>query len=164
MVGIFLFSVAGLTACAQRAPTTPTTEPAPAVTEEKTATQEKEVVTKEEPPPTQEAASQQEPTSTKVAISGFAFAPATITIAVGTTVTWTNNDSVAHTVSHRNNLFDSGSLSKGSTFSYTFNQGGTFEYYCKIHPSITAKVIVGEQQTAPTEEKPVVPEGDTYSY
>lgn len=82
------------------------------------------------------------PTITEVEISGFAFVPATITIPVGTTVTWFNKDSVAHTVSSREGVFDSGNLSGGATFSYTFDQNGSFEYYCKIHPSMRGKVIV----------------------
>ncbi len=82
------------------------------------------------------------PTITEVEISGFAFAPATITIPVGTTVTWFNKDSVAHTVSSRADVFDSGNLSGGATFSYTFDQKGSFEYYCKLHPSMRGKVIV----------------------
>ncbi len=80
--------------------------------------------------------------SLELEISGFAFVPPTVTVSVGTTVTWTNNDSVAHTVTTRETLFDSGTLSRGAAFSYTFEQSGTFEYYCKIHPSMTGKVIV----------------------
>ncbi len=82
------------------------------------------------------------PTSTEPKISDFAFVPPTITVSAGTTVTWTNNDSVAHTVTTRSTLFDSGNLSRSDTFSYTFAQSGTFEYYCTIHPYMTGKVIV----------------------
>ena len=84
------------------------------------------------------------PTSAQanVEISGFAFVPSTLTVAVGTTVTWTNNDSASHTVTSNDNLFNSGTLAKGATFSHTFNQKGTFQYHCSIHPSMTAKVIV----------------------
>ncbi len=82
------------------------------------------------------------PTITEVEISGFAFVPATITIPVGTTVTWFNKDPVAHTVSSREGVFDSGNLSGGATFSYTFDQNGSFEYYCKIHPYMKGEVIV----------------------
>ena len=81
-------------------------------------------------------------TATKVEISGFVFVPATVTVAVGTTVQWTNNDSVAHTVSSRDDVFDSGRLAGAATFSHTFTQQGTFEYYCKFHPSMTGTVIV----------------------
>ena len=77
-----------------------------------------------------------------VNISGFAFVPQTLRVAVGTRVTWTNNDSVNHTITSQDNLFDSGTISKGATFSYIFNQSGTFEYHCKIHPSMTGKIIV----------------------
>jgi len=83
------------------------------------------------------------PTSTdKVEISGFVFKPENITIAVGTMVTLTNKDAAVHTLTSDNDLFDSGNLSKGDTFEYTFNQTGTFGYYCTIHPSMTGKVIV----------------------
>lgn len=78
----------------------------------------------------------------EVVIEGFAFKPATLSISLGTTVTWHNNDSVTHTVTAQDNSFDSGSLSPGSTFAHTFEQKGTFEYHCKTHPSMTGKVIV----------------------
>ena len=89
----------------------------------------------------------QEASSTEVEISGSAFVPATITIAVGTTVTWTNKHCCVHTVSSQGTLFDSGNLSNGATFSYTFNQKCTFEYHCKIHPAMTGKVVVGEEDS-----------------
>ena len=78
----------------------------------------------------------------EVAIEGFAFKPAVLNIPVGTTVTWYNSDSVIHTVTSRDKVFDSGSLSGGKTFSYTFEQKGTFEYYCIHHPYMEGKVIV----------------------
>jgi plastocyanin len=77
-----------------------------------------------------------------VDISGFAFVPQTLTVSVGTTVTWTNNDSSSHTIASNDNLFQSGTLAKGATFSHTFAQKGTFNYHCSIHPSMTGKVIV----------------------
>lgn len=60
----------------------------------------------------------------------------------GTKVTWVNNDSIAHTVYETNNLFNSENMVQGSTFSYTFDQPGTYTYYCSIHPSMEAEVIV----------------------
>jgi plastocyanin len=78
----------------------------------------------------------------EVTMEGFAFKPAEITIVVGTTVTWHNEDSAIHTVTDRNKLFESGNLSRGNTFSYTFEQKGTFEYYCITHPYMNGKVIV----------------------
>jgi len=77
-----------------------------------------------------------------VTISNFAFSPASITVPAGTKVTWTNKDSPTHTVSAKDGTFDSGNLSTGATFSYTFSQKGTFEYGCKLHPSMSGKVIV----------------------
>jgi plastocyanin len=77
-----------------------------------------------------------------VVIENFAFSPATITVAIGTTVTWTNKDSATHTVTSRTAIFDSGKLSPGDSFSYTFNTKGDFEYYCTFHPNMTGKVSV----------------------
>lgn len=78
----------------------------------------------------------------EVVIEGFTFNPATLNIPAGTTVTWHNNDSVTHTVTARDNSFDSSGLSPDGTFAHTFEQKGTFEYYCKLHPSMTGKIIV----------------------
>jgi plastocyanin len=80
---------------------------------------------------------------TTVDIKNFAFSPVTVTISNGQTVTWTNMDSVSHTVTSTTGVFDSGPISPGQTFSYTFNNAGTFEYSCTIHPSMQhGKVIV----------------------
>ena len=77
-----------------------------------------------------------------VDIKDFAFSPVTITIPLGTTVTWTNNDSVPHTVTSTTGIFDSGIMGQGKNFVYTFNESGTFEYYCAIHPYMKAQIIV----------------------
>lgn len=77
-----------------------------------------------------------------VTIKGFAYNPATLTVKVGTTVKWTNNDSVAHTVTSDTGLFDSGELASGDTYSFTFTQAGTFVYHCAMHPSMVALIIV----------------------
>lgn len=94
------------------------------------------------PAPTPTPTPSPTPTSIEVEISDFAFVPATITVSVGATITWTNNDPAPHTVTSRDTVFDSGNLSRGATFSYTFDQSGTFEYYCTIHPNMTGKVTV----------------------
>jgi amicyanin len=80
--------------------------------------------------------------TTDVTIAGFSFQPAEITVPVGSTVTWTNQDSVIHTVTARDGTFDSGNLSHNETFSHTFQESGTFEYYCTIHTYMEGKVIV----------------------
>src|SRR2546428_9157498 len=78
-----------------------------------------------------------------VTIQNFAFSPQTVNVAPGTTVVWTNKDSVDHTVTSDTGAWsDSGSLGTGRTFSHTFTKAGTFPYHCAIHPSMTAKVIV----------------------
>ena len=79
---------------------------------------------------------------TKINISGFAFDPATITIKVGQTVTWTNQDSVVHTVVASDNSWSSDSLETGASFSHTFDTAGTFTYICGVHPSMKGTVIV----------------------
>jgi plastocyanin len=71
-----------------------------------------------------------------VNISNFTFVPANITVTNGTMLTWTNNDTVQHTVTSVTGTFDSGNINPGATYSYTFNQSGSFEYSCTIHPSI----------------------------
>lgn len=78
--------------------------------------------------------------SASVEISGFAFSPAEITVAKGTTVTWTNRDSVAHTVT--SGTFDSGSIASGASYSRTFADAGAYDYHCGIHPSMTGKITV----------------------
>ena len=77
-----------------------------------------------------------------VTIQNFAFSPATLTVAVGTTVTWHNNDSPTHTVVSDSGVFSSGDLPTGSTFSFTFSATGTFSYHCGIHPSMKGTVTV----------------------
>ena len=78
--------------------------------------------------------------SATVDIKGFAFDPSTITVSRGTTVTWTNRDSVPHTVT--GDLFGSGSISQDGTYSHTFQEVGTFDYHCTTHTNMQGKVIV----------------------
>ena len=82
------------------------------------------------------------PGANEVFIQGMAFNPATIAVTAGTTITWTNKDAVAHTVTSNPALFNSGSIASNGTFSYTFATAGTFSYYCTIHPTMTASVKV----------------------
>ena len=78
-----------------------------------------------------------------VKIDNFSFGPATITIPVGSTVTWTNNDDVPHVVSSDDNkMFKSKALDTDDHFSFTFTKPGTYNYYCAIHPKMTAKIVV----------------------
>ena len=82
------------------------------------------------------------PPHIEVFIDGLAFNPAVLNVPAGTIVVWYNNDSVTHTVTARDNLFDSGNLSPGDTFRYDFDQSGALEYYCRIHPSMVGIITV----------------------
>lgn len=77
-----------------------------------------------------------------VAISNFAFSPSNLIVKVGSTVTWTNDDSAAHTVVADDGSFSSGNLDKGAVYSYTFSKEGTFAYHCGKHSSMLATVTV----------------------
>jgi plastocyanin len=77
-----------------------------------------------------------------VAIQNFAFHPASLDIPAGTLVTWSNLDSVAHTVTASDGAFDSGNLDPHQQFSFRFEKAGTFDYACSYHPSMLGKVIV----------------------
>jgi len=77
-----------------------------------------------------------------VTIADFAFAPTSLTVPAGATVTWTNKGSVGHTVTADDGSFGSETLASGATFSATFAKAGTFAYHCRIHPSMTATIVV----------------------
>ena len=86
------------------------------------------------------------PSSSAVAaatIQGFRFCPSPLRVQAGTTVTWTNDDNVPHTVTSRTGpQFDSGSLAQGRSWSRRFDQAGTYSYYCAIHPWMTGRIEV----------------------
>jgi len=89
------------------------------------------------------ASSQQtEATVVEVKIDNFSFGPATITVSLGTTVTWTNRDDIPHTVVSDDKVFKSKVLDTDEKFSYTFAKAGTYPYFCSIHPKMAGKVIV----------------------
>lgn len=85
----------------------------------------------------------QQPPNT-IEISNLAFNPAEITINIGDTITWMNNDDAEHTVAFDSGrgLTDSDKLSKGQKYSQTFDKEGTYSYHCSIHPSMKGKIIV----------------------
>lgn len=77
-----------------------------------------------------------------ISIASYAFSPDSLTIKVGTKLTWTNNDSVTHTVTADQGAFNSGPLPSGKSYSFTFTKAGTYTYHCAIHPSMTATIVV----------------------
>ena len=78
----------------------------------------------------------------EVKIDNFSFGPETLTVAVGTTVTWTNRDDIPHTVVSTDGVFKSKVRDTDEKFSYTFAKAGTYSYYCSLHPKMTGKVVV----------------------
>ena len=79
---------------------------------------------------------------TQVAIQNYAYQPAIIQVSAGTTVTWTNQDAVAHTVTFRNAPEHSSLMQQGQTYRYTFATPGTYHYDCAVHPYMVGTVIV----------------------
>lgn len=92
------------------------------------------------------SSSEQAQSTNKVSISNFAFSPANITVKKGTTVTWTNEDSIAHTVTETDNQTgpNSNDLAKGKSYTFTYNTAGTFKYHCTVHPEMVGTVTVTE--------------------
>ena len=83
--------------------------------------------------------------ASKVEIKNFAYGPENINVKVGTTVTWTNEDTIQHDITgHDGKGPKSELLSKGETYSYTFSEAGTFNYHCSPHPYMVGTVIVTE--------------------
>jgi len=77
-----------------------------------------------------------------VHISNFTFGPKAVTVKVGQTITWTNDDDIPHTVVATDKSFRSKVLDTGQSFSFTFTRPGQFAYYCSLHPMMTGKVTV----------------------
>jgi plastocyanin len=75
-------------------------------------------------------------------LGSAAYAPNPLTVNAGTMVTWTNGDSIAHTVTSDNGVFDSGSIAASGKYSFTFNTKGTFSYHCTFHSGMVGQVVV----------------------
>ena len=77
-----------------------------------------------------------------IAIRNFAFAPGNLQVPVGATVTFTNYDDVPHTATAKDGSWDTGILNKGDTKTITFDKAGEYEYYCKVHPNMVARLTI----------------------
>lgn len=77
-----------------------------------------------------------------VSIANLAFAPTSISVKAGQSVTWQNNDTTTHTATADGGAFDTGAVAPGASRSATMNTPGTFSYHCTIHPFMTASVTV----------------------
>jgi plastocyanin len=78
---------------------------------------------------------------TKVSIDNFTFSPASLTVKVGDTVTWTNRDDIPHTIVSAGK-FRSKALDTDNSFSFTFTSAGDYQYFCSLHPHMTGTIKV----------------------
>ena len=143
MAGVFISALLVLSACAKPASTTlpppiiPATPP-PSTTP--AAPTKPAAPTTPTTPTTPSVPVTQGPN--EVWAQGFSFNPATITVKVGTTISWTNKDADQHDVTSDTGLFTRQINLGGSSFNYTFDKPGTYNYFCGVHPGMTGKVIV----------------------
>ena len=78
----------------------------------------------------------------EVKIDNFSFTPATLTVAAGTQVTWTNRDDIPHTVVSDDKSVKSKALDTDDKFSFTFTKPGTYSYFCSLHPKMKGTIVV----------------------
>jgi amicyanin len=116
--------------------------PAPWYTNQPMANEPVEPGTTVKPAAGQTASAAAASDAVSVAISGMSFGAPTVTIKAGGTVTWTNNSTMPHTVTAIDGSYGSGQLDNGASFSHTYDQPGTYSYYCKLHPRMRGQVIV----------------------
>ena len=81
-----------------------------------------------------------------ITIKDFSFTPPLVTVPVGATVTWVNEDDEPHTVVGSDALFRSHALDTGDRFSFTFSAPGRFEYFCSIHTHMVGTILVAASQ------------------
>jgi plastocyanin len=84
----------------------------------------------------------QTPEPTRIVVKNFMFQPTSLSVKVGSTVTWTNMDEEPHTVVSSSGLFRSNGLDTKDTFSYKFEKAGTYTFMCSIHPQMVGTIIV----------------------
>jgi plastocyanin len=77
-----------------------------------------------------------------VKIDNFTFTPKSVTVKAGTTVTWTNQDDIPHTVTSTTKQFRSKALDTDDKFTFTFSTPGTYDYFCSLHPKMTGTIVV----------------------
>jgi plastocyanin len=94
------------------------------------------------PPPAGQATASVSIPTNAATLGNRAFAPPELDVAAGTTVTWTNTDTVTHTSTSDGAGWESGAISPGGQFSVAFPTAGTFPYHCAIHPGMVGRVVV----------------------
>jgi YVTN family beta-propeller protein len=90
----------------------------------------------------QNATGQASTAGPKVSIAGFAFGPQALTSKAGDSVTWSNDDGAAHTVTFKDGSAGAKSLAPGESFTRMFDKPGTYDYFCAFHPYMTGRVVV----------------------
>ena len=75
-------------------------------------------------------------------IDNFVFEPGTLTVKVGTTVTWTNHDDIPHTVASKDRAFKSKVMDTDESYSFTFSTPGDYSYFCSLHPHMVGTIVV----------------------
>lgn len=152
LVSIFVILSFALAACATPSTETPMspmeTDDSMGMATETETPMETDMSSMETQEPTEDDMSTEEPMTSsepvEVEIEDFLYEPASLTVKVGTTVTWTNKDNVRHTVTSDTGVFDSGLFGKDASFSFTFTEAGVFPYLCTPHPYMVASVTVVE--------------------
>ena len=82
------------------------------------------------------------PATMQVKIDNFTFSPQRVTVKAGTTVTWTNEDDIPHTVVANQKAFKSKVLDTDDKYTFTFTTAGTYDYFCSLHPHMTGTIVV----------------------
>jgi amicyanin len=147
---IFALAAAGLalTACSSHASDTATTAPSVTFQSGMTPGMSGDAMPGMQMPPASASAAATSADApapqggTAVNITDFKFNPATLTVPVGTTVTWTNQDEEPHTIAAKDGSFHSPGMDTHGTYSYTFTTPGSYDYICSIHPFMTGTVVV----------------------
>jgi amicyanin len=78
----------------------------------------------------------------EVKIDNFTFSPPSLAVKAGTTVTWRNEDDIPHTVTSPKRAFKSKALDTDDSFTFTFTEPGSYDYFCSLHPHMTGKIVV----------------------
>jgi amicyanin len=82
------------------------------------------------------------PAPAEIKIDNFSFTPPMLTVQAGTKVTWTNHDDIPHNIVSPEQRFKSKPLDTDDAYSFTFNEAGTYQYFCGLHPKMVGKVVV----------------------
>lgn len=83
-------------------------------------------------------------TAVSVDVANFAYNPSTVTVKQGSEITFTNNDSVTHTVTANDGAFDSGNIAAGDMYTLDTSdmEPGEYAYYCTLHPNMTGTIVI----------------------